>query len=55
MDRLVKNSNGYELDFVAAVNFMVDDIREDIYSELSPCKDQEFFTAYEKVHNERFD
>ena len=50
----VINKNGAEINFDAAVPMMDDDIREDLHMELAPCTDQEFFTAYEKAHEERF-
>lgn len=48
----VVNKKGYELDFDATVNFMNDEIREKVHSEIAPCTEQEFFTAYEKAHEE---
>ena len=51
---LVKNANGYELNFESAVMLMDDDIREQVNRELAPCTDQEFFSAYEKAHEEKF-
>lgn len=51
---LVKNMNGYELDFDSAVMLMDDEIREELSRGLVPCTDQEFFTAYEKAHEEKF-
>lgn len=48
----VVNKNGYELDFDATVNFMNDEIREKVHNEIAPCTEQEFFTAYEKAHEE---
>ena len=50
----VINSNGYELDFEAAAALMDDEIREAIHAELAPCSEQEFFTAYEKAHAEKY-
>ena len=50
----VINANGYELDFESAVMYMDDDIREELHREMAPCTDQEFFTAYEKAHAEKF-
>lgn len=50
----VINKNGTEINFDAAVPMMDDDIREDLHMELAPCTEQEFFTAYEKAHEERF-
>lgn len=50
----VINMNGYELDFDAAVQLMDDDIRESLHGDMSPCSEQEFFTAYEKAHAEKY-
>ena len=50
----VINANGYELDFEAAVALMDDEIREAIHAELAPCSEQEFFTAYERAHAEKY-
>ena len=50
----VINKNGTEINFDAAVPMMDDDIREDLHMEMAPCADQEFFTAYEKAHEELF-
>jgi len=46
----VINKNGKKLDFNAAVEYMDDDIREALHSEMAPCTEQEFFTTYEKAH-----
>lgn len=46
----VKNKNGYELDFDATVDYMIDEIREQLHSKLAPCTEQEFFSAYEEAH-----
>ena len=43
----VVNKNGFELDFDATVDFMDDDLREQLHSAMAPCTEQEFFTAYE--------
>lgn len=48
------NESGYELDFDAAVLLMDDDVREQVHADLAPCTEQEFFTAYEKAHEEKF-
>lgn len=37
--------NEYDL-WDALVNFMDDDIREQVYFELAPCTDEEFLTRY---------
>ncbi len=50
----VTNENEKRIDFDAAVNLMNDDIREKIHAKLAPCTEQEFFTAYEKAHREKF-
>ena len=50
----VINQNGTEIDFAAAVSLMDDEIREDLNRELAPCSEQEFFSAYEKAHAEKY-
>lgn len=50
----VINMNGTEIDYDAAVELMDDEIREDLNFELAPCTNQEFFTAYEKAHAEKY-
>ena len=44
----VINKNGHELDFNAAVDYMDDEIREALHSDMAPCGEQEFLSAYEK-------
>lgn len=46
----VRNLNGQLIDYEAAVYHMDDEIREELHSELAPCTEQEFFTAYEQRH-----
>ena len=47
--------NGFEVDFDACVNLMDDDIREELHMEMAgECTEQEFFTAYEAAHAEKF-
>ena len=53
--RLVINEYGVELDFEATTYHMDDDLREKLHFELAPCTDQEFFEAYAKAHQEKFD
>lgn len=48
------NRNGYELEYDAAVQLMDDDLREELCAQLAPCTEQEFFTAYEAAHAEKF-
>lgn len=50
----VINKNGSEINYEAAVNYMDDDIREDVCADIAPCTEQEFFTAYEEAHAEAF-
>jgi hypothetical protein len=54
MTTMVKDMNGKEVYYNAAVELMDDDIREQLHREMAPCTDQEFFTAYEKAHEEKF-
>lgn len=51
---VVINKEGTEINYDVAVELMDDDIREELHAELSPCSEQEFFTAYEKAHEEKF-
>lgn len=50
----VVNLKGAILDFDAAVQFMDDEIREELHGRQIDGE-QEFFTAYEKAHAEKFD
>ena len=50
----VVNANGTIVDYDVAVSLMDDIIREALHMELAPCTEQEFFTAYEKAHMEKF-
>lgn len=50
----VINQNGAEIDFEVAVSLMDDEIREDLNRELAPCSEQEFLSAYEKAHAEKY-
>ena len=47
---MVTNINGTMINFAAAVVLMDADICERLNAELAPCTDQEFFAAYEAVH-----
>ena len=51
----ITNGFGVEINFDAAVNFMDDEIREMLHEEIAPCTDQEFFDAYCKAHEDKFD
>lgn len=48
----VINMNGTEIDFDVAVVMMDDEIRESICGTVD--SEQEFFTAYEKAHAEKY-
>jgi hypothetical protein len=45
--------NGKEIDFEVAVGFMDDEIREELHN-VGFETEQEFFTAYEKAHLEKY-
>ena len=51
---IVKNTYGTEIDFDAAVALMDDEIREDLHNRISPCTEQEFFSAYAEAHEKMF-
>ena len=51
---MVKDMNGNEVSYEAAVMLMDDDIREELAAEMAPCTEQEFFNAYEQAHMEKF-
>lgn len=51
----VINRAGTAIDFDAAVMYMDEDVRESVRAALVPCTEQEFFTAYEKLHEIVFD
>ena len=50
----VININGTEINYESAVELMDDEICESLNFEIAPCTDQEFFTAYEKAHAEKY-
>lgn len=50
----VVNQNGNKIDFDDAVFYMDDEIREALHMKLAPCEEQEFFTAYEAAHKEKY-
>lgn len=50
---IVINRAGTQIYFDAAVNFMDDEIREDLHSE-GYDTEQEFFSAYEDAHEEKY-
>ena len=50
----VINKNETEIDFDSAVTLMDDDICEQLHVKLASCSEQEFFSLYEKAHEEKF-
>ena len=50
----VINMNGAEIEYESAVMLMDDEICESLNFEIAPCTEQEFFTAYEKAHAEKY-
>ena len=48
----VINMNGTEINYEAAVELMDDEIRESICGTVD--SEQEFFSAYEKAHEEKY-
>lgn len=50
----VINKNGAKVNFDAAVELMDDDICADLNNTLAPCTEQEFFSAYEMYHEEKY-
>ena len=46
------NDKEYEFDVV--VNYMDDEIREELHSEMAPCTEQQFTDAYIKAHKDKF-
>ena len=51
---MVINMNGTEIDYDVAVAMMDYELREALHFQLAPCTDQEFFTAYEKAHADKY-
>lgn len=50
----VINKNGKSIDFYTAVELMDVEICVKLSDDLAPCSQQEFFTAYEKAHKEKY-
>lgn len=42
------------VDFDVLVEYMDDEIREDVHNRLSPCTEQEFTDEYEKLHRAKY-
>lgn len=52
--KYVKDLDGNEVLWCAAVNLMDDEIREELHMELVPCDEQTFFTEYLIRHKAKF-
>ena len=50
----VINRSGTEIDYDAAQLYMDDEIREYMTMIFAPCTEQEFFTEYERRHEQKF-
>lgn len=50
----VINMSRAEIYYDVAAQFMDTDICEYLHNRLAPCTNQEFFTAYEKAHFEKY-
>lgn len=53
-DIKVTNEWGTEFDYEVAVDFMDDELREQLHIELAPCTEQEFFNVYAKAYEEKY-
>ena len=53
-DIKVTNEYGEEINYDVAVNFMDDELREQLHMKLAPCTEQEFFNAYAKAYEEKY-
>ncbi len=50
----VKDEDGNEILFEAAVNLMDDDLREALHRDMAPCTNQAFYDEYVKRHSAKF-
>lgn len=50
----VINKNSKSIDFYTAVELMDAEICVKLSDALAPCSQQQFFTAYEKAHEEKY-
>lgn len=46
--------DGTEVEFETAVNYMIDEIREDVHNDIAPCTEQEFINEYSNRYFEKF-
>lgn len=51
---MVKNKNEQDVDFVVAVELMDSELVDEIHNSMETYSAQEFFSAYEKAHEEKF-
>lgn len=54
VEEMYQLENGSSFDWETIVNYMDDDLREEIHRELAPCKEEDFLSEYCKKHKERF-
>ena len=54
-DILVKLDEDGWVNYSEAVEYMDDDLREELHGRMAPCTEQEFFDAYTRAHEEKFD
>lgn len=50
----VKNINGKEIDYAAAIMLMDTEICEELHMEMAPCTEQEFIERYAAEHEKKF-
>lgn len=51
---VVRDEDGDEIDYDAAVELMDDGLREELHAKMAPCGKQEFLEAYAEEHGKRF-
>lgn len=50
----VLDQNGTKVNYLDAVAFMDNDLREELHHYLAPCSDQRFFESYAEAHETKF-
>jgi hypothetical protein len=51
---IVFNESGTEVDYEKALDYMEDNLKEEICKRISPCSVQQFFSAYEEAPRKRY-
>ena len=51
---IVLNESGAEVDFEKALDYMEDNLKEEIQKRMPYCSAQQLFSAYEEAHRERY-